>query len=316
MKRLGIILCCWCPIALAQTQSDLDAITRLLQEEVARQQSGAAQRPAQQQPPPAQAAVQQPVRAAPPPPTIQQSTTVGGQSAGTVVDDIMIGENEPPSLKIHENDRTDVTPTSRDTRLVKFRFRKDAAYEIRSRVGMITHIVLPESERVVQIAFSDTSNWEFTVSDDRRRVFIRPLVANAVNTAVIITDTKEYELVLTSHGPGKTWYQRVTWEEGFSGTIWRALNKPQSIDPQRLNFNYEIRDKSRTFVIRQVYDDGERTYFVVDPRRQFPMIVRKGGRRSDEIVPYIVDDDRIVVNGVGSAWEARLGRERVRIVGR
>lgn len=316
MKRLGIVLWCWWGMALAQTQGDLDAITRLLQEEVARQQASTAARPPQQQPPPAQAAVQQPVRAAPPPPTIQQSATVGGQGVGAVADEIMIGEDGPPSLKIGENDRTDVTPTSRDTRLVKFRFRKEVAYEIRSRVGMITHIVLPEGERVVQIAFSDTSNWEFTVSDDRRRVFIRPLVANAINTAVIITDAKEYELVLTSHGPGQTWYQRVTWDEGFDGTIWRAVSKPQSIDPQRLNFNYEVRDKSRTFVVRQVYDDGERTYFVVDARRQFPMIVRKGGRRTDEIVPYIVDNDRIVVNGVGNEWEARLGKERVRIVRR
>jgi type IV secretion system protein VirB9 len=303
-------------MAIAQSQSDLETITRILQEEALRQQQA-------QQPPPAQGAQQNAPRQAastrpaqPAAPVIQQGTAIGGQGAAGFADNILVGDMGPPDVNISPNDRTNVRPMAQDTRLVTFRYREGVAYEIRARVGMITHIVFPQEERIRQVALSDSANWEFSVSDDQRRIFIRPLVANAVNTGVIITDRREYEVVLGSYPPGSVWYQRVNWDQSHVGAVWKSPEDRRRIDPNRLNFNYEVNGKSRTFIVRQAYDDGERTYFVVDPRRQFPMIVRKIGRRQDEIVPYIVEDDRIVVDGIAELWEARLGNEKVTIRGR
>jgi len=86
----------------------------------------------------------------------------------------------------------------------------------------------------------------------------------------------------------------------------RARSGPVS-DPKRWNSEYRFAG-DESLVPRQVFDDGEATYFRFSDPRDFPAIFvveRVGGEPEEELANYRVEGEFVVVHGVAEQFSLR-----------
>ena len=106
----------------------------------------------------------------------------------------------------------DATWVSADARLVTFDYDAERTYLVLTRPKVVTHVQLAEDEAVNTLVVGDTANFSVVLSANRRQVLIRPKYDGLTTSVTLITNAREYPLILrsTKEGTGK-WYQRVSW---------------------------------------------------------------------------------------------------------
>jgi type IV secretion system protein VirB9 len=106
----------------------------------------------------------------------------------------------------------DATWVSADARLVTFDYDAERTYLVLTRPKVVTHVQLAEDETVNTLVVGDTANFSVVLSANRRHVLIRPKYDGLTTSVTLITNAREYPLILrsTKEGTGK-WYQRVAW---------------------------------------------------------------------------------------------------------
>jgi type IV secretion system protein VirB9 len=106
----------------------------------------------------------------------------------------------------------DATWVSADARLVTFEYDAERTYLVLTRPKVVTHVQLAEDETVNTLVVGDTANFSVVLSANRRHVLIRPKYDGLTTSVTLITNAREYPLILrsTKEGTGK-WYQRVSW---------------------------------------------------------------------------------------------------------
>lgn len=233
----------------------------------------------------------------------------------------LAGESKPgPGVAAFALDRTDAAPVAASTRLVVFRYSDQVSFTVRSIPNAFTNLELPEGEVVQGFYLSDPTSWAHHVTEDKRRVLIKPASAGSYTTATVVTDKRSYELTLLSVEPGQPWMQRVRWEVGSESRLGIYEEKPKQaassmvIHPEKMNFGYQVRGRA-AFAPTVVFDDGVRTWFKLGESQDLPAIFAITDGKVD-VVDFVRRGEYVVVPRLSSEWRLRLMREEVRVTRR
>ncbi len=213
----------------------------------------------------------------------------------------------------------------------RFVYKEDSVYEIKTRAGMFTHIELPQGETVYGFYLSDTTLWNYVVSQDGSRILVRPSEEGLYNSGTLVTNKRVYELAFQSFSVEEPhWYQRVQWliePEKFLG--WGVFADPAEkkvanvgaaadpkaaasegkeggeegledwlIDMRRAYFGY-LYDRSVPGAPELVFDDGVFTYLRFPKRAEMPAIfIYDEDPNKARIVDYVVRGDSVLVHRV------------------
>lgn len=234
-----------------------------------------------------------------------------------------------------------------ETKLVSFPYSPNRVYEIQTRIGMWSVITLEDDERVTGFNLSDTTFWGRKVTNDRKRVMVRPTEQGRFNSASLITNKRTYELVFKSYGEGFPWYQRITWKfqeeadpafgvfkgdvdlvtagtDSSTGVLTPAGSVNSSsdesdtgwtVDVSKAHFDYQILNEGRAkFAPIRVFDDGKFTYIQMPNVQDLPALFAIDEDGSVRLVDYVVKRGYILVQRVLPGILLKLGEQEVKVM--
>ena len=216
----------------------------------------------------------------------------------------------------------------KDTKLVSYEYDPNRTYPIKSRVKVYTEIVVPENEKITAYypSADDKRGWPYTISGDKRHVFVMPKVAGSVNTATLITNQRSYLLTFEASDSG-TWFQRVRWivpmpdqdelpaqyeEPAPDNSGKQAPSAPSLAD---MFVNYHIIGAAN-FAPSLVADNGKFTWFRI-PRdaQELPALFVLDDKDRPELVNYTIEPDGMIkAQRVADAWLLKLGDQEVKVL--
>lgn len=218
-------------------------------------------------------------------------------------------------------DRTDAAPVAANTRLVVFRYSDQVSFTIRSIPNAFTNVEVPEGETIQGFYLSDPAAWSFHVTEDRRRVLIKPSATGAYTTGTMVTDQRSYELTLIAVEPGQPWMQRARWEivDAKANGIFEPepiVNEQGAtgVAPEQMNFRYNVRGRAE-FAPSVVFDDGVRTWFKLGPSQDLPAIFAITNGEVD-VVDLVRRGEFVVVPRLSAEWRLRLHSDEVTVTRR
>ncbi|MHB1676084.1 MAG: TrbG/VirB9 family P-type conjugative transfer protein [Sulfuriferula sp.] len=237
------------------------------------------------------------------------------------------GETFPPPPK--DPDSAIIAPDLfQDTKLVAYEYDPNRTYPIKTRVKVYTEIVVPEDEKITAYypSADDKRGWPYTVSGDKRHVFVMPKVAGSVNTATLITNKRSYLLTFEATDSG-AWFQRVRWivpspdqdelptqyEEAAPDTSDQNIPSAPSLADMFVNYNIS---GDANFAPSLVADNGKFTWFRI-PRdaQELPALFVLDDKDRPELVNYTIDPNGMIkAQRVADAWLLKLGDQEVKVM--
>ncbi len=242
-----------------------------------------------------------------------------------------------------------VYPSPASPRIVRFRYDPNETYTLFLRSGMVTDIQLPAGAPMRSLALGDTIQW--VTAQSGNNLFVKPTRPGLKTSASIVTGNRVYQMMLVSVGPGKTWYQQVSWNapgivlplvhpapavpaggnpvgaplpagivQQFSTHVAalavREDNPMTGVDPSKLHFAYRVSGNA-PFRPNKIFDDGHFTWIRI-PRGAWVMpalfIVRKGafpGAKRYVLTNYDTKGDWIIVQRTFTTAVLRAGGKTV-----
>lgn len=215
-----------------------------------------------------------------------------------------------------------------------YTFNENLVYEIYCQPYHLTDIILEDGEVVIgnPLLSEDESVWELTANVAKNPVsganiqhlFIKPAYANLDSSFVVITDRRVYHFRLKSFRD--THMAMVKFKYPQTRNVW-ARPSDNNINengisveeeyfnvtnPEFLSFDYKIKYnfKKPEFLPKRVYDDGRKTYIVVDEvvlHKQLPIVFNE----RNEIVNYSVQKNVFIIPRLINKITLRLGKEKV-----
>lgn len=210
-------------------------------------------------------------------------------------------------------------PEPLDPRLVTFSYDANYSYPILTNPNVLTHLQFAPDERIEGYYFSDLKRWDAKVSKvTQRDLFIMPKIDGVDDTATIITNKRQYELVFrtvpaslaylrvqwdyhdagtsgpfdtfTSNGalpqapsPAAPWHQHASASSGANPTS--AECPGPSVDIGNVNFNYRI-EGDAPFRPTMVFDDGNFTWIKMPRHVDLPAIFALGRDGTAQLVRF------------------------------
>ncbi len=234
-----------------------------------------------------------------------------------------------------------VTPTLfDDTRVVAYEYDSNRTYPIKARVNVLSEIAVPDHEKIIAWypSADEKRGWPYTISADKRHVFIMPVQAGTVNTATLLTDKHSYLLTFEAANTG-IWFQRVSWtgtDDDSAGLPAQYEAQPdmqpetvdqQNVAPdnpnvpggsgpdlQNMFVDYAIQG-DEAFTPTLVADDGKFTWFRLPPSvQELPALFVLNDKKESELVNYTVDQNGLMkAQRTAHAWLLKLGDEEVHV---
>lgn len=223
-----------------------------------------------------------------------------------------------PGVEAFALDRTDAAPVAANTRLVVFRYSDQVSFTIRSIPNAFTNVEVPDGETIQGFYLSDPAAWSFHVTEDKRRVLVKPSAPGAYTTGTMVTNLRSYELTLIAVEPGQPWMQRARWEIGDGKAT--GIFEPEpvvneqgatGVAPDQMNFRYSVRGRAE-FAPTVVFDDGVRTWFKLGPSQDLPAIFAITDGKVD-VVDLVRRGEFVVVPRLSAEWRLRLHSDEVRV---
>lgn len=214
-----------------------------------------------------------------------------------------------------------------------YSYNENFVYEVYAQPYHLTDIVLEDGETVLgnPLLSEDESVWELTANVARnpntgekiQHLFIKPAYSGLDSSFIVITDRRVYHFRLKSYKD--THMAMVKFRYPVSKNVWAtsaAENGVKGIsvenefvtvtNPEYLSFDYKMKYgfKKPEFLPKRVYDDGNRTYIVVDDvvlHKQLPLVFNE----RNEIVNYTVQKNVFIVPRLINKITLRLGSQKV-----
>jgi type IV secretion system protein TrbG len=200
-----------------------------------------------------------------------------------------------------------------DSRVVEFPFDSNAIFEVRTKVDNFTRLRLTPSEQVKGFYLSDTVQWEFHVSSDKKNVFIKPKAPSITTSATLVTSKREYDIEFKTSD--SNWHQRVSWassgdedgrffEEAQSvATPNQALLQAQAAKAAEPCNPFSTTRRMRyatsagtPFDPTQVWDDSTFTCIQLPSSvREYPAVFALDANGQGELIDFVIRENRIVV---------------------
>ena len=209
-------------------------------------------------------------------------------------------------------------------------FDPDFTYEIYCQPYRVTDIQLEPGEQVIEMPFlSESKVWEIGAGVSRvggidtQHFFLKPAYSGLETSFIIITDKRVYHLMLKSFKD--TYMTQVKWEypntmpfnlySDTLGQVGTMSKQTHSVDPAFLSFDYKMYYslfKKPYWLPLRVYDDGKKTYIVMDQtvlHMTTPVLFNKRNER----INYSVNKNLIVINELIEKVTLRVGKDKVTI---
>lgn len=213
-----------------------------------------------------------------------------------------------------------------------YQYDENLVYEIYAQPYHFCEIVLEPGEIVLgnPLFSEDDSVWELTAnaSNDMQtglqvqHLFIKPAYSKLDSSLRIITDRRVYRFRVKSFSdthmaivkfkyPKKNnyWIQPEKEESETENNFIRITNKELISDDYKIKYS---KNKKPEFIPKYVYDDGQRTYIVLDEivlQKKLPVLFNE----KNEIINYSVNKNIIYVPRLINKMTLRLGKEKVYI---
>ena len=213
-----------------------------------------------------------------------------------------------------------------------YTYNENFVYEIYAQPLHLTDIILEDGEVVMgNLHLSeDESVWELTADvarnpvtgDNIQHLFIKPACAGLDSTFIVVTDRRVYHMRLKSFKSVHMAMVKFTYpgtKNNFS-TSAKGNSNGLSIEneyvtvsnPGFLSFDYKMKYgfNKPEFLPKRVYDDGNRTYIVVDDivlHKELPLVFNE----RNEIVNYVVQKNVFIIPRLINKITLRLGKEKV-----
>ena len=216
----------------------------------------------------------------------------------------------------------------KDTKIVAYEYDPNRTFPIKTRVKVFTEIVVPEDEKITAYypSADEKRGWPYTISGDKRHVFVMPKEAGTVNTATLITNKHAYLLVFESSNDG-AWFQRVSWivpasdladmpsQYEEASTAEPTDNATPAPALEDMFVNYDISGNA-DFAPSLVADNGKFTWFRIPHEAQeLPALFVLDEKDRPELVNYTIDPvGMIKAQRVADAWLLKLGDQEVKIM--
>lgn len=210
-------------------------------------------------------------------------------------------------------------------------FDSDFTYEIYCQPYRVTDIQLEPGEQVIEMPFlSESQVWEIGAGVSRvggvdtQHFFLKPAYSGLETSFIIITDKRIYHLMLKSFKD--VYMTQVKWEypntmpftlssETLNNSVNKLSKETFSVDPTYLSFDYKMTYsvfKKPYWLPQRVYDDGKRTYIVMDEtvlHMTSPVLFNNRNER----INYSVNKNLIIINELIEKVTLRVGNEKVTI---
>lgn len=216
-----------------------------------------------------------------------------------------------------------------------YTYNENLVYEIYAQPYHLTDIILEDGEVVMgnPLLSEDDSVWELTANvaknaltgDNIQHLFIKPAYSNLDSSFIVITDRRVYHFRLKSY---KTTYMAMVkfnypetknvWATGANNRAAKGVSVENDYitvtNPEYLSFDYKMKYGFRKpeFLPQRVYDDGNKTYIVVDDivlHKQLPLAFNE----KNEIVNYSVQKNVFIIPRLVNKITLRLGKQKVTI---
>ena len=228
--------------------------------------------------------------------------------------------------------KSTITPENYKNGTFYYTYNENFVYEIYAQPLHLTDIILEDGEVVMgNLHLSeDETVWELTADvarnpvtgDNIQHLFIKPACAGLDSTFIVVTDRRVYHMRLKSFKSVHMAMVKFTYpgtKNNFS-TSAKGNSNGLSIEneyvtvsnPGFLSFDYKMKYgfNKPEFLPKRVYDDGNRTYIVVDDivlHKELPLVFNE----RNEIVNYVVQKNVFIIPRLINKITLRLGKEKV-----
>lgn len=161
-----------------------------------------------------------------------------------------------------------------DDRIKLLKYDEADVYTITTRYGYQTNVVFGSGEEVQTISVGDRSLWQIIPAGNR--LFIRPMSEDVTTNMTVLTNKHSYQFDLkslaTDASKGNIYVAQFVYPEerpipppppppaAAPVTLMPSMPPPPPAQPLHPNYNYTYQGPD-ALAPRQVYDDGNATYF-------------------------------------------------------
>ncbi len=231
------------------------------------------------------------------------------------------------ALKQHVTDTT-VLPEYENGRLKGWVYKQDAIYEVHCQTYHSTMIQFEPGEQMLETPYiSEPDVWRIsrgvgvTNGAPTEHLIIKPDFIKLISTLIVITNRRIYHLELKSYNdhympivrwiyPGPvmdapSWTQRQNQRQ--------LVNEFSGVNPEFLSFDYRMTHSvfnKPLWLPVQVYDDGYKTYIVLDEQsihQELPLLFNEKNR----LINYRTQKHILIADQLIEKATLRLGGQRV-----
>lgn len=214
------------------------------------------------------------------------------------------------------------SPSEIENSANKYIYNESTQYQINTRVGFITDLILREGERIQKVAAGDSSLWaiDADIVNDIQHLYIKPLEDNIQTNIIINTNIRSYRLIVTARNDMEyvvKWLYPNEEQEEYNRRLAKSLEKDErdiakikeAIDRSRkFSFSYVVKKNinvTEKYLPYSVFDDGDKTYISVNEanKNNLPVIYYfdEWDKKKLQIVNYrikgnLLEVDRIMDN--------------------
>lgn len=234
------------------------------------------------------------------------------------------------AVKQHVQDKT-VIPEYADGHLKAWYYKPENVYQLQTQTYHSTIIQLEPGEEMMEVPYcSEPDVWRISRGIGTKDglptqfIIIKPDYINQVSTLIIITNRRVYQLELRSYKdrymPYAKWVYQNQLENLPSWTAWESKKTAEVSEfsgqqAEFLSFDYKIKRplfKRPVWTPTLVYDDGAKTYIVLD-KKSLHMKIPTVFKGKKEITNKEVRKNVIVLNELIEKVTLRLGKQKVTV---
>ena len=221
-----------------------------------------------------------------------------------------------------------IIPEYKDGRLQGWVYKENAVYKVICQTYHSTMILFEPGEEIVETPYiSETEVWQISRGIGQKdgllqhHLVIKPDYSGLSSTLIVVTNKRIYQMELestkTTYMPKVSWVYPRAIQDSESWIRWQQSKQLTTeftgVDPELLSFNYKMSHpvlNKPNWLPTQVYDDGIKTYVILDNMSlltEYPVAFNE----RNEIINYRTKENTIIIDQLIEKITLRLGKQKV-----
>ena len=231
------------------------------------------------------------------------------------------------ALKEYLKNKTEL-PKYFDNQLKAWIYKPESIYQVHTQVYHSTIIQLEPGEEMLETPYiSEPDVWRISRGVGLKNglatqfLIIKPDFSGLDSTLIVITNSRVYQMQLKSYKDHYMPYVKWVYNNGIEDlSSWKDESAKQNgkgtsaaLRAANMSFDYEIRytkKKKPVWCPTLIYDDGQKTYIVLD-EKSLNMETPAVFKHNSDIVNSQVDKNVIILNELIEKVTLKLGWEKV-----